>query len=91
MKPHQLRVVSEKDELDNKLNKLIGFIKGDTFQLLDRSLQSLLTIQRDAMTLYSNILDERIAAMKEPSPKCGACGCEIIKDDCGCYPGRGVK
>lgn len=62
MEPHQTRVVAEKDELDIKRQKLTAFIGGDTYRTLDKVEQSRLNRQLEAMTLYSNILGERIAA-----------------------------
>lgn len=62
MKPHQERVVTEKTELDTKREKLTAFIGGDMYRTLDKTEQSRLNRQLEAMTLYSNILGERIAA-----------------------------
>lgn len=60
MEPHQERAVIEKSELDKKRSKLAAFIGGDTYRTLDRLEQSRLNRQLEAMTLYSNILAERI-------------------------------
>lgn len=62
MKPHQERIVTEKNELDEKRGKLTAFIGGDTYRTLDQVEQSRLNRQLEAMTLYSNILGERIVA-----------------------------
>lgn len=62
MKPHQERVVAEKAELDGKRERLTSFIGGPTYRTLDATEQSRLNRQLEAMTLYSNILDERIGA-----------------------------
>lgn len=62
MKPHQERVVTEINELDEKRDKLINFIGGDIYRTLDKVEQSRLNRQLEAMSLYSNILAERIAA-----------------------------
>jgi len=62
MKPHQERVVIEKAELDEKRKKLTVFLGGDVWRGLDELEQSRLNRQLEAMTLYSNILGERIAA-----------------------------
>jgi crAss001_48 related protein len=64
MKPHQERVVTEKTDLDDKRQKLTAFIGGDIYRTLDATEQSRLNRQLDAMTLYSGILAERIAAFK---------------------------
>jgi hypothetical protein len=62
MQPHQQRVLDEKSELDEKRTKLTAFIGGDIYRKLDPVEQSRLNRQLEAMTLYSNILGERIAA-----------------------------
>lgn len=63
MKPHEERVVAEKQELDDKRGKLTTFIGGsDMYRTLPKMEQSRLNRQLAAMTLYSNILSERIAA-----------------------------
>jgi hypothetical protein len=62
MKPHQERVVTEKSELDEKRQKLTAFIGGEIYRGLDPVEQSRLNRQLEAMTLYSNVLGERIAA-----------------------------
>lgn len=64
MKPHQERVVTEKTELDDKRQKLRVFIGGDVYRTLDTVEQSRLNRQLEAMTLYSNILAERIDAFE---------------------------
>lgn len=35
MQPHQQRVVDEKAELEERINKLTAFISGDTFKSLE--------------------------------------------------------
>lgn len=62
MKPHQERVVTEKDDLDEKRGKLTIFIGGDIYRTLDQAERSRLNRQLEAMTLYSGILGERITA-----------------------------
>ncbi len=62
MQPHQERVVTEKKELDEKLEKLKTFLNGKTFQTLPEDEQSRLRIQSNLMRQYSDILGERIAA-----------------------------
>jgi hypothetical protein len=61
MKPYQERVVTEKTNLDNKRQNLIAFIGGEVYRTLDVVEQSRLNRQLDAMTLYANILGERIS------------------------------
>lgn len=63
MQPHQERVATEKTELDSRRTKLCAFIgTNEAYRALDEMEQSRLNRQLEAMTLYSNILGERIAA-----------------------------
>lgn len=63
--PYQLRVIEERQLLDEKRLKLRAFIGGEIYRKLDDIEQSRLNRQLEAMTLYSNILAERIAAFAE--------------------------
>ena len=65
MQPHQLRVVEERQDLDEKRAKLAAFIGGEVYKKLDDAEQTRLNRQLVAMTVYSNILVERIAAFTE--------------------------
>lgn len=60
MKPHQERVVVEKEELDVKLNALDKFLQGDLFKSLSDCEQSRLRWQRMLMKSYSEVLHDRI-------------------------------
>lgn len=60
--PYQERVVTEKSELDSKIEKLTAFINGDKFGEVDPAEQDRLQRQLTTMQDYSDILDERIAA-----------------------------
>jgi hypothetical protein len=62
MQPHQQRVVDEKSELDNKLEKLTAFFDGKIFPTLTTAEQRRLRTQASVMMRYSEILGERIAA-----------------------------
>jgi len=62
MQPYQERVVTEKNELDEKLSKLKAFTRTDAFAKIDSDEAALLMIQLGAMQLYSNTLGDRIAA-----------------------------
>lgn len=63
MQPHQQRVVDEKSELDEKLEKLEKFIhENDFFQKLPSDEQERMCRQQNAMKKYSEVLGERIAA-----------------------------
>lgn len=66
MAPHQQRVVDEKSDLDEKIAKLHAFIEGnDFFRTLPSDEQERLRQQRLAMTVYSDILGERIQHFKD--------------------------
>jgi hypothetical protein len=60
MLEYQIRVIEEKDELDNKRAKLDVFIEGDIFPKLDTKDQKLLVKQAVIMTEYAKVLDKRI-------------------------------
>lgn len=62
LQPHQQRVVAEKAELDEKLNKLLAFHGTETFNALPEEEQDRLIRQSVVMTDYSAVLGERIAA-----------------------------
>jgi len=60
--PHQQRVVAEKAELDEKLNKLEAFFESPIYNKLDCSERKRLQLQASFMRAYSDVLGERIAA-----------------------------
>lgn len=62
--PHQQRVLDEKRELDEKLQKLTAFISSDKFVTIvpDEDERGRLVCQEETMKVYSAILAERIAA-----------------------------
>ena len=60
--PHQIRVVAEKRELDERLQRLVAFMGTATFAELPEAEQARLTRQRDLMAQLSMVLGERIAA-----------------------------
>lgn len=60
--PHQQRVVDEKAELDERLAKLVAFTKTSIFAGLDSAERNRLSKQAEAMTMYSYVLFDRIAA-----------------------------
>lgn len=62
LQPHQVRVVTEKNELDEKIQKLGQFLEGEMFQALDMDERGRLHQQYRAMKEYSSILGLRIAA-----------------------------
>jgi len=66
MEAHQLRVVQEKEDLDDKINKLTTFTtQSDIFKTLDSDEKVLLNLQLLVMTQYSDILGRRIQAFSE--------------------------
>lgn len=62
--PHQQRVVDEKRELDEKLQKLTIFISSGAFATIvqDAAERGRLVCQEEIMRDYSAVLGERIAA-----------------------------
>jgi len=63
MEAYQERVVEEKKELDDKIEKLAAFLQTDTFGNLPDVEQARMTRQKRAMKEYSKALGERIAAV----------------------------
>ena len=62
MEAHQQRVVAEKTDLDEKIEKLKSFFDTEVFKGLDIAEQNRLTVQVAAMQLYSQVLGHRITA-----------------------------
>ncbi len=62
MQPHQQRVVDEKAELDEKMDKLTAFIDTPVFSGLDAAEQERLVRQLHHMGHYTAVLAERIRA-----------------------------
>lgn len=60
--PHQQRVVDERAELDERLQKLMTFTCTPTFAALPGPERDRLAKQADTMAKYSEILGERIEA-----------------------------
>jgi len=60
LEPHQQRVVTEKEELDEKISKLSAFLETDMFSKLKHKDAELLSKQIIIMSKYSTILKERI-------------------------------
>jgi uncharacterized protein YdcH (DUF465 family) len=61
MQPHQQRVFDEKNELDQKIEKLKTFTGGEVLPTLPEAEQDHLTRQLACMQEYSSILGERIS------------------------------
>ncbi len=64
MKPHQERVVTEKSQLDEKIDKLRAFLSGDVFLTLPGDERARLSCQLGHMQGYSAVLGDRIAAFE---------------------------
>jgi len=64
MQPHQQRVVDEKAELSEKLDKLESFHGGPIYSSLPPAEQARLTRQKLIMELYEQVLSERISAFE---------------------------
>ncbi len=65
LQPHQIRVVKERDELDEKIAKLSDFImNSDLFQTLQHEEKDRLERQLYIMVAYHNVLEERIGAFE---------------------------
>jgi hypothetical protein len=62
MHPHQERVVTEKAELDEKIGKLVPFLKTSICGRLPAAEQERLGRQLGLMQQYSDLLNERITA-----------------------------
>jgi len=58
--PHEQRVIDEKNQLDDKKDKLASFFSNDIFFGLSDVEQGLLHCQYQIMKAYSCILAERI-------------------------------
>lgn len=59
-KPHELRVIEEKDQLKERRDKLIEFLQKGRPENIDDKNWTLLNEQADAMNWYYTILISRI-------------------------------
>lgn len=64
LQPHQQRVVDEKNELSERLAKLLAFFQGPIFPTLGEAERSRLRNQARFMDGYAAVLEERIAAFQ---------------------------
>lgn len=62
MAPHQERVIAEKNELSERLAKLLAFFQSATFADLSEAERSRLRNQARFVDGYAAVLEERIAA-----------------------------
>lgn len=54
------RIVNEKNELDERANKLCDFVRSEKFNTLSMDMRRLMVDQYDTMVEYSNILGKRL-------------------------------
>lgn len=59
--PYQQRVVDEKKDLDEKIEKIESFTGGEIFKSMPIRDRELLVEQRDHMLSYSRVLGARIS------------------------------
>lgn len=64
LQPHQQRVIKEREDLEERLNKLNLFIQGDKFKYVDWNEQTRLLLQSKVMEAFSLILQQRIEAFE---------------------------
>ena len=69
MQEYQKRVVDERDELELKAGKLMGFMATGAFKTLDVDEQVRMKLQLKFMTAYWEVLNERIRAFKKDGVK----------------------
>jgi hypothetical protein len=62
LQPHQERVITEREDLHGKIERLRAFIYREKFDSIAAEERSRLLKQLAVMKLYREILDERIAA-----------------------------
>ena len=67
--PHQQRVVDEKNDLAERLGKLLAFFQSPIFAGLDSAEQTRLCSQARFMNGYVAVLGDRIAAFSDPKGK----------------------
>lgn len=60
--PHQQRVVAEKQEVSERLGKLLAFFQSTTFSTLSEAEQSRMRNQARFMDGYAACLEDRIKA-----------------------------
>ena len=59
MEDFLIRVITEQNELLDKLTKLNNFISSEKFKSLDDENQRLLKMQSSAMSIYNDVLNMR--------------------------------
>lgn len=63
MSDFKTRLEAEQVELQEKLEKLNGFVGTEAFGKIDKEQQTLLTIQSSAMETYLKCLNERLVRL----------------------------
>lgn len=61
------RILEEKEQLNDKIEKLDSFLKSNKINNLETRQASLLKIQFNLMCAYSLVLDERLSLLQEPA------------------------
>lgn len=59
------RLLTEKQELDERREKLVAFLESEKVNSIEPLQVSLLNVQSQAMLTYSQVLTERIAWLKQ--------------------------
>jgi hypothetical protein len=65
LQPHQERVLAERDQLSERLEKLLAFFNSEIFSQVDWLEQSRMKRQAIHMERYLNVLNERIQAFNK--------------------------
>ena len=60
---HDQRLLEEREQLNEKVTKLLEFMSTDAFTKIDEKQQRLLEEQHPLMSGYLSVLDERIALL----------------------------
>ena len=68
MSDFKSRLIEEKAQLDERLEKLLAFQSSDAYGCETTFQQTLLNVQAAAMATYSQILLERISWLEAPTP-----------------------
>ncbi len=74
MELYQARVVDEKRELDERLSRLVSFVRSPAFLRLPQEDRTLLSEQEATMTCYSDVLRRRIERFTAAPPNSTTAG-----------------
>ncbi len=64
LEPHQYRLLNERADLRDRLERLLEFIHCPAFPCVDPAEQKRLRLQADHMGEYLNVLNERVEAIE---------------------------